>query len=508
MRKVGPVFIIVLFAAPLRAAHTIATKGYVDSGLFSRLPLSGGTLTGSLLLYGDPTGASHAATKSYVDNAVASMSAGDGFAQSQADWSDESPSSISYIKNKPVVPQISDSISSSSVWSSSKTSSEIDGRMVQPDWAQTLQTAKDYIKNKPVMPSIDDSAKSAGSLWSSAKIDAEMEQRITGKVSTIADVATVSMLPAKTAITAPTLCYVDETKTQWYNAGQGGDWKNTGGTYATLAQGVKADSALQPFGSQNAGYFYAAPSGAPGTPIFRAVAASDVPTLNQNTTGSAAKWAAPRKVSIKLTGYASGEGSVNIDGSADATINIATSGAAAGTGITLNHSFSIGGSLPSSRYVRLFTLKHVVTQSTLYSVFQFAWGSRIEFFMPFFNYHSNIIGSGTYTTRRMDGYDYNSNDIKLRFFKTSNDYLELWMYYPASNILFETSWQFKVNGGVSESSIEWAPAATAESIRASWPAAGDSADSGGTYTHAFTAVPAPEKGKDVLRGAVSYTSSF
>lgn len=40
------------------------------------------------------------------------------------------------------------------------------------------------------------------------------------------------------------------------------------------------------FGSQTANYFYAAPNGSSGSPTFRAVVAADIPTLNQNTTGS------------------------------------------------------------------------------------------------------------------------------------------------------------------------------------------------------------------------------
>lgn len=40
--------------------------------------------------------------------------------------------------------------------------------------------------------------------------------------------------------------------------------------------------------SQPAGTIFAAPSGSAGAPSFRAIAASDVPTLNQNTTGNAA----------------------------------------------------------------------------------------------------------------------------------------------------------------------------------------------------------------------------
>lgn len=41
------------------------------------------------------------------------------------------------------------------------------------------------------------------------------------------------------------------------------------------------------FGSQTANYFYAAPDGSAGVPSFRAIVAADIPTLNQNTTGTA-----------------------------------------------------------------------------------------------------------------------------------------------------------------------------------------------------------------------------
>ena len=41
------------------------------------------------------------------------------------------------------------------------------------------------------------------------------------------------------------------------------------------------------FGSQTANYVYAAPNGAAGVPSFRLLVAVDVPTLNQNTTGTA-----------------------------------------------------------------------------------------------------------------------------------------------------------------------------------------------------------------------------
>ena len=41
------------------------------------------------------------------------------------------------------------------------------------------------------------------------------------------------------------------------------------------------------FGSQTANYVYAAPNGLSGDPSFRAIVADDIPTLNQDTTGTA-----------------------------------------------------------------------------------------------------------------------------------------------------------------------------------------------------------------------------
>jgi hypothetical protein len=44
---------------------------------------------------------------------------------------------------------------------------------------------------------------------------------------------------------------------------------------------------LNPTTSQTANTFYAAPNGSAGAPTFRAIVAADIPTLNQNTTGTA-----------------------------------------------------------------------------------------------------------------------------------------------------------------------------------------------------------------------------
>lgn len=62
-----------------------------------------------------------------------------------------------------------------------------------------------------------------------------------------------------------------------------------GGTLAVTASN---------FASQTANTFLAAPSGSAGIPTFRALAALDVPTLNQSTTGSAATLTTSRNFSI------------------------------------------------------------------------------------------------------------------------------------------------------------------------------------------------------------------
>lgn len=60
-----------------------------------------------------------------------------------------------------------------------------------------------------------------------------------------------------------------------------------GGTLAVTASN---------FASQTANTFLAAPNGAAGVPTFRALVAADVPTLNQNTTGSAATLTTARTI--------------------------------------------------------------------------------------------------------------------------------------------------------------------------------------------------------------------
>ena len=80
-----------------------------------------------------------------------------------------------------------------------------------------------------------------------------------------------------------------------------------GGTLAVTASN---------FTSQTANTFLAAPNGSAGVPTFRTIVAADVPTLNQNTTGSAATLTTGR--TIGMTGDVSWT-SASFNGSADVT---------------------------------------------------------------------------------------------------------------------------------------------------------------------------------------------
>ena len=84
-----------------------------------------------------------------------------------------------------------------------------------------------------------------------------------------------------------------------------------GGTLAVLPSN---------FASQTANTVLAAPNGSAGTPTFRAIVAADVPTLNQNTTGTASNVTG-------IVAVANGGTGANIAGTARTNLSAAASGA-------------------------------------------------------------------------------------------------------------------------------------------------------------------------------------
>jgi hypothetical protein len=62
---------------------------------------------------------------------------------------------------------------------------------------------------------------------------------------------------------------------------------SSGGATPAISLSAAYGDTLNPYGSKTAKFFLAAPNAGDGVPTFRAVVASDIPTLNQNTTGTA-----------------------------------------------------------------------------------------------------------------------------------------------------------------------------------------------------------------------------
>jgi hypothetical protein len=126
-----------------------------------------------------------------------------------------------------------------------------------------------------------------------------------------------------------------------------------------------------------ANYVFAGPTtGSPGTPSFRALVAADVPTLNQNTTGSAGSVA--NAVTFTNTGGASV--GTTFDGSAARTIDYSTVGApkADGTGASGTWNISVSGNAATA------TTATTATDATnAANVATTATSTNADFFIPF-----------------------------------------------------------------------------------------------------------------------------
>jgi len=105
---------------------------------------------------------------------------------------------------------------------------------------------------------------------------------------------------------------------------------SSGGTTPAISLASGYGDTQNPYASKTANYVLAAPNGLAGVPTFRAIVAADIPTLNQNTTGTAGGLSGTPNITV---------GTVN-----GTTITASTQFSGPGTGLTgTASSLSIGG---------------------------------------------------------------------------------------------------------------------------------------------------------------------
>jgi hypothetical protein len=112
---------------------------------------------------------------------------------------------------------------------------------------------------------------------------------------------------------------------------------SSGGSTPTISLNAGYGDTLNPYVSKTANFVLAAPNGTAGVPTFRAIVAADIPTLNQNTTGTAGGLSSTLAVSSGGTGQTTyTDGQLLIGNSTGNTLTKAT--LTAGTNITITNS--------------------------------------------------------------------------------------------------------------------------------------------------------------------------
>lgn len=99
---------------------------------------------------------------------------------------------------------------------------------------------------------------------------------------------------------------------------------SSGGTTPAISLASGYGDTQNPYASKTANYFLAAPNGSAGNPSFRAIVAADIPTLNQNTTGSAGSVANALTIGTGLSG-------TSYNGSSPVTVALANTTVTAGS---------------------------------------------------------------------------------------------------------------------------------------------------------------------------------
>lgn len=145
---------------------------------------------------------------------------------------------------------------------------------------------------------------------------------------------------------------------------------SSGGTTPAISLASGYGDTQNPYASKTANYVLAAPNGSSGVPTFRAIVAADIPTLNQNTTGSAGSVAN----SVTFTNTGGAAAGTTFNGSAARTIDYSTVGApktdgtgASGTwGIDISGNAATATNVTSGSYTPTLTNVGNVSSSTAF----------------------------------------------------------------------------------------------------------------------------------------------
>ena len=198
----------------------------------------------------------------------------------------------------------------------------------------------------------------------------------------------------------------------------------------TLSLAAGYGDTLNPFGSKTANFFLAAPNGAAGVPTFRAIVAADIPTLNQNTTGSAATLTTTRTIwgqnfngSANVTGALSSVTTLSMSG--QLTNSVATGTAplsVASTTVVANLNADLLDGLDSTSFLRS-------NANTTYS------GGLFTVTTP-----AGSLGSNTGQVNTLQVYQATLNTDAFMSFHVAGDYAVHFGVDGTSNDLFVGGW--------------------------------------------------------------------
>jgi hypothetical protein len=166
-----------------------------------------------------------------------------------------------------------------------------------------------------------------------------------GTGQTTANAALNALLPTQTSNSGKYLT-TDGSNSSWATVAGGitsvsgtSPVASSGGSTPAISLSANYGDTLNPYASKTANYVLAAPNGSSGVPSFRAIVAADIPTLNQNTSGTAAGLSATLAVASGGTGATTastartnlGLGTIATQ---DASAGAITGGSVSGTAVT------------------------------------------------------------------------------------------------------------------------------------------------------------------------------